>query len=796
MTQLQLQAPKTVRTTAPTPILPLRQESIPLVNAGHSHLHRILHLQERLPVRFFQKAQILEAQQFAPSAWAFSNTTSANVHPTPSGMEQKPGAVETTRVVSSIQQALYSASTGNDQEDAQPLDTPTSVPVVESKITELKRVLEHRRAKPLTPYRADEWERLLTEFHLLTKYPSIPCQIRHGFDVGIPPITITYTPPNSQSLYEHAEEYQRIMQREFATNRYVGPLSRSQVEGLIGPFQSSPLSLVPKPGKPGRQRAVHKISHPHSPYHTTSSINHNIDSNLFPCTWGTFSTICFIIWNLPSGSQASIRDVAEAYRTIPVAPEQWPGLVVKLRDDEEFAINTNNNFGLTSAGGVYGSLGDAAADIFRASGIGPISKWVDDHIFFRIPIEHLPSYNDKRREWHTQIMANGGRLQDGSRLWYRGDDMPNGRPAEFDEDASFFLQNLSAASLRSYENVLFSYCDDDIDLLSTTLGIPWELSKTVPFSSRVPYLGFIWDLEARTVTLSDEKKAKYSNAIVEWNARSKHTQEEVERLHGKLLHACLVVPKGRAYLTNLQSMLRNFNKNPFVPHSSPRGTNQDLLWWTTILTEPSLVREIPGPYPVIDRQAYSDASSGVGIGITIGKRWRAWRLLPGWKCQGRDIGWAEAIRFELLVQALLASSSTVEHFKVFGDNRGVVEGWWKGRSRNKLTNEVFRRVHEVASAHRCNIHTRYVPSKDNPADDPSRGIYPPPHYLLPAIPCPPELQQFIVDFDAPPRQSEMDASRRGWHPDPLLKPVRLAVEDLSSLSEDWEESFSGTVGAW
>ena len=83
---------------------------------------------------------------------------------------------------------------------------------------------------------------------------------------------------------------------------------------------------------------------------------------------------------------SQICDVAEAYRTIPVTPEQWPGLVVKLLGDDQFTINICNNFGLTSAGGIYGHLGDAMLDIFCAHGISPASKWVDDHIFFRVLI--------------------------------------------------------------------------------------------------------------------------------------------------------------------------------------------------------------------------------------------------------------------------------------------------------------------------------------------------------------------------------------------------------------------------
>ena len=95
-----------------------------------------------------------------------------------------------------------------------------------------------------------------------------------------------------------------------------------------------------------------------------------------------------------------MRDVAEAYHTIPVTPSQWPGLVIRLRGDDQSAINTCNNFGLTSAGGIYGQLADAGVDIMRGEGIGPVSKWVDDHIFFRIQRKYLAEYNKMWAQWH------------------------------------------------------------------------------------------------------------------------------------------------------------------------------------------------------------------------------------------------------------------------------------------------------------------------------------------------------------------------------------------------------------
>jgi hypothetical protein len=609
----------------------------------------------------------------------------------------------------------------------------------------LRNALELRRSQALTPYRVEAWESFLYISNLSAKYPTLISSLLKGFDAGIPPILSTYAPPNSPSLLQHPEAYHEMVANELRKGRYVGPCTRLEVEALIGPFQSSPLSWVPKPGKPGKFRAVHNFSFPRSPTPTVQSINAAIDANSFPCTWGTFDTICFITYNLPPGSQAAIRDVAEAYRTIPIIPDQWPGLVVKLLHEDEFAINTCNNFGLTSAGGIYGEVGDATLDIFRAQGIGPISKWVDDHIFFRIPVEHRTTYNIQRQRWHGIIMQNGGRHQSGSRLWYQGESMPDGSPAEFDEDAACPIADFSSLPNRSDVDASFTYSDADIDLISGQLGIPWEPSKTIPFASSVPFLGFDWNLSDRTVALTEKKRTKYRAAIEAWLPNPTHDLEETQKLYGKLLHACLVLPAGRAYLTNLEVLMASFSGNPFVPHHAPRHTATDLCWWLDVLLSPRLSRSIPGPSCVIDQHAFSDASSGFGIGIVVGDRWRAWHLLPGWKADGRDIGWAEAVGFEFLARTLAATSQPGQHLRVFGDNKGVVEGWWKGRSRNWETNKVFRRIHDLADTHQCVFITRYVASRENPADGPSRGLYPSLARLLPAISIPVPLRQFISD---------------------------------------------------
>jgi len=178
-------------------------------------------------------------------------------------------------------------------------------------------------------------------------------------------------------------------------------------------------------------------------------------------------------------------------------------------------------------------LADAGTDILCAHGIGLVSKWVDDHIFFRIPCPQLAEYNAHRLSWHQMVTANGGQIHEGSHLWYRGDTMPDGRAEEFDEDMGFPICDLSSSSPCSPDDANFTYADTDIDRILDKLGSPWEHSKTVPFSSTIPYLGFVWDLTAHTVEVPQEKKCKYCSAIEEWQEKLWHTLAEVQKLYGK-----------------------------------------------------------------------------------------------------------------------------------------------------------------------------------------------------------------------------------------------------------------------
>jgi len=697
--------------------------------------------------------------QFAQSAWAgTTNVQTARHATTPSyGTSQnQPTAPETSKAGCSIKvdrsyvgisSVLVGVPAKDTTMNAQVAEIPPMVPKTAPAVNRLRA---RQKNRAVTPYKAEGWRDLLSLHGLLSKYPDIPNQLIHGLMVRAPVISHSFTPPNNPSIDLHRDAFNSIVAKEFEKNRYLGPFSRSELESTLGFFQSSPMSIIPKAGKPGRFRLIQNLSYPNVPsHHGFQSINSQVNSDLFPCTWGTFSTACTLIYSLPPGCQGATRDVAEAYRTIPLHPSQWPALVVRIGENPPtFAVDTALCFGYGPSAGTYGALRDASLDVMRAAGIGPIIAWVDDHLFIRLPHSTIIEYNKIRARQAQVISTNGGPLLDGGRLWYKGAILADGTCEEFAEDCLFPIKNFTTHPESGTNTESHAFAFEHINDISDRLGIPWEPSKDSDFSSKPVFMGFEWDLDQKTVSLTQGKCDKYISAIKNWLCSTAHTLEETQKLHGRLTHASLVIPEGSAYLASLQAMLGIFGDNPFMPRRQPRGTTHELQWWLRALCARSPL-PIPHHPSALDLGAYSDASSGHGLAIVIGDKWRAWRLHRDWKFDERDIGWAESVAFEFLVQTLLTINKSSTPLTVYGDNQGVIEAWRKGRSRNKPTNSSFKRIHAFLASPPRRVFAKYIPSGDNPADGPSRGKYPPPELTLPRIRIPTEIAPFVFDFDDP-----------------------------------------------
>ncbi|KAL9936400.1 hypothetical protein V8E36_004468 [Tilletia maclaganii] len=176
---------------------------------------------------------------------------------------------------------------------------------------------EARRLKP------GAFQKALVELNLEHAFPGLVEGLRNGFSFGIPPITQTRTPPNHRSARENLEGLREVAEKEVKKGRWVGPFSQQEVEAQLGPFQSSPLGLIPKAS--GALRLVQDFSWPTSgPF---SSINAYLESDEFITTWDGAREAVSAILDLPASIRGGTGDAEEAYRPCMALPSQLPGLV-------------------------------------------------------------------------------------------------------------------------------------------------------------------------------------------------------------------------------------------------------------------------------------------------------------------------------------------------------------------------------------------------------------------------------------------------------------------------------------
>ncbi|KAL1944125.1 hypothetical protein VTO73DRAFT_3310 [Trametes versicolor] len=537
------------------------------------------------------------------------------------------------------------------------------------------------------PLRWDAWRDELEAAGCLEQFADLPVGLRDGFPLGVSSSVLsTFTPRNHKSSLAYPAAIRDHIATELSARRYSGPFHPSRLESLIGPFRSSPLGVVPKPNGTSF-RIVQDFSYPRDSS-STFSVNSEIDINDFPCEWGTFADCALLILNAPPGTQVSVNDVEKAYRNMPVWPAHQNHVVVMW--DDLVYMDHCVAFGGVSSGGIFGRAGDAISRIFKFHGIPDLVKWVDDFAFFRYP--------------------SATRL-DGS--------------FEYTVD----------------ESIIFT--------VAARLGWPWSLPKHVPFAFSFVYVGFLWDIPARTVELPEKKKTKYLLRLAPWLAGASVSRKDVEVIVGTLNHCSLAVPDGRSRLPSLYRLSAGFRSHEadFVKHRISAAALSDVEWWRARLSDTFCGSNLYIPPMSTSHRIFVDASTSWGIGLVVNDRWFAWKLKDGWRSEGRDIGWAEMVAVELAVWHLVADGTTDTQFLIHSDNQGVCGALDAGCSRSLQQNRVLQHIVGLFAVHGVWAKTVWVASKDNIADAPSRGVFPSvsdmlpstvklPHVLIPYVSSP------------------------------------------------------------
>jgi hypothetical protein len=519
------------------------------------------------------------------------------------------------------------------------------------------------------------WHAALLACNLIDDHLHLIHCLSYGFSyhslISIPSSRIH---PNQTSAVDNPTAITEILNNEVKLGRYLGPFPLDQIEHLLGrPFISHPIGLVDKAN--GKKRLVEDLSYPHS--NNDPSLNSLSSHSDFTLNWGGFKDAVELVVTAPPGSQGGTIDWKEAFRMIGVRPDQWWMGIVHYNDQAwidrcfKFGAHISSfNFELVAAAfaAIFHSLFTATRLIY----------WVDDDLIRRVPINSTP--------------------------------------------------NLPPLPPWSY-----SFSMDHVLTLGASLNVVFPKEKIHDFNFKSKYIGFWWHWDTKEVKLPEDKRLSTLSLVLSMSSAPFVHITDVRSLIGKLGHCSRVLPLGRKNLRPLYFFQTRMESSPHVNAFSrwkwDHPQRNALAWWTSTLQVPNIGMKLCSqisPSPTFS--IYTDASSTYGVGIIINGQFDLFKLIDNWQSSGestRDIGWAEFIAVELAVHFVLITFDLYDtHLLINTDNQGVIGAWAKRSSRSIEQNEVLGRIISKLVSHSCFLSLRYVPSAENPADAPSRGMYP------------------------------------------------------------------------
>jgi hypothetical protein len=156
-------------------------------------------------------------------------------------------------------------------------------------------------------------------------------------------------------------------------------------------------------------------------------------------------------------------------------------------------------------------IANALVDIWRAEGVHPVPKYEDDLSPFRFPTPN-------------------GRFTEGE---YR-----------YDYDCTEILRRVSP------------------------LSVPWHEEKgNRTFTSITTFIGFLWDMERKTVSLPENQHRKFHERVRRFLASFSNQPcmtRDVEKIHGSLCHVAFVHLDGRSHLPSLSNFASSFHDDEFI----------------------------------------------------------------------------------------------------------------------------------------------------------------------------------------------------------------------------------------
>lgn len=223
-----------------------------------------------------------------------------------------------------------------------------------------------------TPLKVEVWKRELSRHPDQQFAEYITAGIESGFRIGfnrawpLKSATSNLPSSNPEVIKDHLE-------REVALGRMFRCSGKVQA-------QVSPLGVIPKRNKPGKWRLIVDLSSPKG-----RSVNDGVDPELSTLSYATVDHLAALAISQGPGALLVKADVKEAYRMVPVHPDDHHLLAVMW--EGATYVDVALPFGLRLAPKIFSAVADAAQWIMAQRDIPHSLYYLDDFVLVSSEVE-------------------------------------------------------------------------------------------------------------------------------------------------------------------------------------------------------------------------------------------------------------------------------------------------------------------------------------------------------------------------------------------------------------------------
>ena len=243
--------------------------------------------------------------------------------------------------------------------------------------------------------------------------------------------------------------------------------------------------------------------------------------------------------------------------------------------------------------------------------------------------------------------------------------------------------------------------------------IALEKSMWVP-SVSLRYLGLLVHAHTREFQIPEDKKEKFISIRENILTSQKIHVRQLQKFMGKCMSLSLCTPAARLYIRTMAASISKTEKSTkLIPVTEE--LHEEIAMWRFIDSKSDSAPWREQKHVEI---TFSTDSSGFAWGAEIGDE----LITDYWEdTDKRPIHLKET---DALIHAIESVPDLVRNKRVDAlvDNMALVVSWEKKGCKDSSLNKLLKKLFNTIADLNCDLHLKYIPSAENPADAPSRKL--------------------------------------------------------------------------